>query len=139
VSLLVEPKQAEALQLAVENGSITMSLRNPLDKLQFATEGSVLNRNTILSSGSTVPSTVLPTTPSGQEFLDKEQWYDVNEPQGQRITSDNTIQGNMFDTQKAKPYPVKSRWPVEFYLGQKKKIEEFDVPEGKAENTAQKN
>jgi len=34
VTLMVDPKQAEALQLAMENGNISLSLRNPLDRKQ---------------------------------------------------------------------------------------------------------
>ena len=138
VSLLVEPKQAEALQLAVENGCITMSLRNPLDKRSFAMEGSVLNRSTILSSGSTVPSTVLSTNPNGHEFLDGEQWFDPNEQQNQRITPDNPMQESIFDAKRPVSYPTKSRWQVEMILGREKKIEEFENPENIAENTERK-
>jgi Flp pilus assembly protein CpaB len=135
VSLLVDPKQAEALQLAVENGSITMSLRNPLDKLTFALEGSVLNRSTILSSGSMVPSTVLPTTLNGYEFLTGEQWFDPNE---QRITPDNPTQDSIFNTPKPVPYPTKSRWQVEIHRGRDKEVVEFDNPEDVSEETETK-
>jgi len=138
VSLLVEPKQAEALQLAVENGSITMSLRNPLDKRSFALEASVLNRGTILSSGSTVPSTVLSTATNGHEFLNGEQWFDPNEQQEQRITPDNPTGGSIFDAKNPVSYPTKSRWQVEMILGREKKIEEFDNPENIAEDTEHK-
>lgn len=35
VTLLVSPRQAEALELAVQKGSISLTLRNPLDKKKF--------------------------------------------------------------------------------------------------------
>jgi pilus assembly protein CpaB len=137
VSLLVEPKQAEALQLAVENGSITMSLRNPLDKQQFVLEGSVLNRSTLLRSGATIPPTLLPTTPDEQE-LPAGQWLDPNGPP-ERITSDNESekgsQNSVFGTEMSVPQPQprytrpSSRWPVEIIRGPKKEVEEFDNPE----------
>jgi hypothetical protein len=135
VSLLVEPKQVEALQLAAENGNITMSLRNPLDKTTFGLEGSVLNRGTLVKSGTTVPSTLLFTSPNGYDLPTEEQWFDANEPQGQRITPDNSSQGGIFDTKKPTSYPIKSRWQVETILGREKKLDEFDNPESKAENT----
>lgn len=130
VSLLVEPKQAEALHLAVENGSITMSLRSPLDKKTFALEGSVLNRNTILNSGSMVPSTVLPTTRNGHEFLTGEEWFDPNE---ERITPDNPTQDGIFDRQIPVPHPTKSRWQLEIHRGRDKEIAEVDNPEDVSE------
>jgi hypothetical protein len=37
-------KQAEALQLAIGNGSITLSIRNPLDKNEFDEYPSILNK-----------------------------------------------------------------------------------------------
>jgi pilus assembly protein CpaB len=137
VSLLVEPKQAEALQLAVENGTITMSLRNPSDKHEFVEEGSVLNRSTLLRSGATIPPTVSTTIPEGQDWP-AEPEIDTGNPQEQRITSDNQTQGDVFGTKIPVPqfrYPTrpKSRWPVEVIRGREKKIEEFDNPENNAE------
>jgi len=131
VSLLVEPKQAEALQLAVENGSITMSLRNPVDDTTFAAEGSVLNRSTLMNSGDTIPS-IIPTT-----FLDDEDLTTAYDPQ-QRLTSNSPIQEggseNAFEpTMQPQEfrYPKRpnSRWQVEMILGPKKTFEEYDNPE----------
>jgi Flp pilus assembly protein CpaB len=136
VSLLVEPKQAEALQLAVENGSITMSLRNPVDNTTFAEEGSVLNRSTLLSSGDTIPS-IIPTSSLDDQDMTAGQWFDPYDPQ-QRLTSDNPIQQDGAFGPKMEPqqfrYPkrLNSRWQVEMILGRQKSIEEFDNPENKS-------
>jgi Flp pilus assembly protein CpaB len=43
VTLMVNPKQAEALQLAVSNGSISLAMRNPLDKRPVDEEPTVLS------------------------------------------------------------------------------------------------
>lgn len=137
VSLLVEPKQAEALQLAVENGSITMSLRNPVDDTTFAAEGSVLNRNTLMNSGDTIPS-IIPTTFLDDEDLMTGQSLGLYDPQ-QRLTSDNPIQqeGSQNNTFGPKTQPQQfrypkhpnSRWQVEMILGRQKTFEEYDNPE----------
>ena len=43
VTLMVNPKQAEALQLTVSNGSISLAMRNPLDKRPVDEEPTVLS------------------------------------------------------------------------------------------------
>jgi Flp pilus assembly protein CpaB len=138
VSLLVEPKQAEALQLAAENGVLTMSLRNPIDNKIFAQEGSVLNRSTLINSGDTIESIIPSTYPDEQDFTNV-QVFDPNDP-NQRITSDNPSQGNVLGPtlqpqQFRNPKSLKSRWQVEMILGRQKTIEEYDNPENKTEKT----
>jgi Flp pilus assembly protein CpaB len=44
LTLLVDPKQAEALALAVQNGTLSLTLRNPLDKDDFDKRPSIVNR-----------------------------------------------------------------------------------------------
>jgi Flp pilus assembly protein CpaB len=141
VSLLVEPKQAEALQLAAENGSITMSLRNPVDDTLFAQEGSVLNRSTLINSGDTINSIIPSTYPEEQDFTNV-QVFDPNDPLP-RITSDNPQQDSvlgpkMQPQQLRYPKRLNSRWQVEMILGRQKTIEEFDNPENKTEKTETK-
>lgn len=66
VTLLVSPRQAEALQLAVDNGSsISLSIRNPLDQKSFGGEGTVLSQGQLANYGSTLESAVL--TPGQNE------------------------------------------------------------------------
>jgi len=59
VTLLVDPEQAEALQLAMENGNISLAVRNPLDKRPVDTDVTVLNENNLASLGSIMEPTVL--------------------------------------------------------------------------------
>lgn len=61
VTLLVDTKQAEALQLAIENGNITLSIRNPLDKDEFDMDPSILNRRKLTPRGSDLPPAVSPS------------------------------------------------------------------------------
>ena len=135
VSLLVEPKQVEALQLAVENGSITMSLRNPLDKKNIPSEGLVLDRNSFVKSGSRVPSTVRPESANGYDLFS--EWIDANEPLGQGLMADNPVQDNIFNRPERITPRMKPRWQVETILGREKKLDEFENPEIEAEKTAQ--
>jgi pilus assembly protein CpaB len=133
VTLLVEPKQAEALQLAAENGSLTMSLRNPNDKRAFALDGSVLNRGSFVKSGSRVPSTVESTSSNGDYEFGQQQWWDPNDPNGERITPDNPGGERLFQSP-APATPIRGRWEVEGILGRQKKVEEYPIPESNPEN-----
>jgi pilus assembly protein CpaB len=58
VTLLVNPKQAEALQLAAENGSVSLTIRNPLDMELVHIEGTVLSQGKLANLGSVL--TVFP-------------------------------------------------------------------------------
>ena len=68
VTLLVDPKQAQALQLACDNGTISLTVRNPLDRTIGDVEVTVLNQGRFSR-----PSGSLPTTgeqsPELQELL----------------------------------------------------------------------
>jgi pilus assembly protein CpaB len=44
VTLMVDTKQAEALQLAMDNGKISLAMRNPTDQRTIGSEGMVLNQ-----------------------------------------------------------------------------------------------
>jgi len=52
VTLMVDSKQAEALQLAVAYGKISLAMRNPLDKSPVDTEATVLSQGRLAKLGS---------------------------------------------------------------------------------------
>ena len=55
VTLLVTSKQAEGLQLVVDNASsVTLLIRNPMDKTEVSTEGSVLKKGELASPASSL-------------------------------------------------------------------------------------
>jgi pilus assembly protein CpaB len=58
VTLMVDTKQAEALQLAAMNGQISVTLRNPSDTLSDDGEATVLNRGKLGRLGSPMGTTV---------------------------------------------------------------------------------
>jgi pilus assembly protein CpaB len=59
VTLMVDPRQAEALQLAAENGSISLAMRNPLDKIPVDVDAMVLSQGRLARLGSTLTPAVL--------------------------------------------------------------------------------
>jgi len=58
VTLMVDPKQAEALQLAMRYGSVSLALRNPLDKTPLEIGGTVLSEGQLAKLGSLMDTTV---------------------------------------------------------------------------------
>jgi pilus assembly protein CpaB len=58
VTLLVDPRQAEALQLAALNGTISLAMRNPLDDEPVDYDATVLNRGKLSKLGALLGSTV---------------------------------------------------------------------------------
>jgi Flp pilus assembly protein CpaB len=59
VTLMVDPRQAEALQLAIKYGAISLSLRNPLDKYPVDFDATVLSEGRLAKLGSLLSSTVV--------------------------------------------------------------------------------
>jgi len=51
VTLMVDTRQAEALQLAIDNGKISLAMRNPLDQKTIDTEGMVLSQGRLAKLG----------------------------------------------------------------------------------------
>ena len=58
VTLLLDPRQAEALQLAMDNGSIALSMRNPLDSTPVDLDATVLSRGRLSKLGSLMGTSV---------------------------------------------------------------------------------
>ena len=55
---MVDTRQAEALQLAMDNGKISLAMRNPLDQKTIDTEGMVLNQGRLGKFGELLGSSV---------------------------------------------------------------------------------
>lgn len=64
ITLELDSKQAEALQLASDNGTISLALRNPLDTEPVNPEATVLNRGKLSRMGGLLGTTVK-TNPGG--------------------------------------------------------------------------
>jgi pilus assembly protein CpaB len=128
VTLLVTPKQVQALFLAADNGSLSMTLRNPLDKDPVEDGPSVLDRNSIRREGDTVPPTISADRPLPGEITtpDNNQPVDSNNISGTNILVPQYMQPN--NTYKK---ANKARWEVETFNGREKKIQDFEEPENK--------
>ena len=59
VTLMVDSKQAQALQLAMEKGSVSLAMRNPLDKDPVDAEAMVLSQGRLARMGSMLTPAVL--------------------------------------------------------------------------------
>jgi len=58
VTLMVDTRQAEALQLAMDNGKISLAMRNPTDQKTVDTEGMILNQGRLGKFGELLGSSV---------------------------------------------------------------------------------
>jgi pilus assembly protein CpaB len=127
VTLLVTPKQAQALFLAADNGSLSMTLRNPLDKEPISDGPSVLDRNSIGREGDTMPPTIPGDRPLPGEIItpDNNQPVDSNDISGTNILVPLLKSNYPYQKQK------KARWEVETFNGREKKIQDFEEPENK--------
>jgi Flp pilus assembly protein CpaB len=65
VTLMLDPRQAEALQLAMRFGNVSLSLRNPLDKYPVDFDATVLSEGRLAKLGSILGSTVV-SSPDGK-------------------------------------------------------------------------
>jgi pilus assembly protein CpaB len=61
VTLMVDSRQAEALQLAMNNGKITLAMRNPLDQQDVDSDAMVLSQGRLAKLGQLLGSTVSTT------------------------------------------------------------------------------
>jgi pilus assembly protein CpaB len=70
VTLMVTPRQAEALQLAREYGSVSVSMRNPLDRFPIDEDTTVLSEGQLARFGSVLTPSVL-TSKQKRDLLEK--------------------------------------------------------------------
>ncbi len=129
VTLLVDPKQAEALQLATDNGNISLAIRNPLDKRPVDMEATILSQGRLASLGSAL-------TPAVFSYLQKEHLSLTEQPlingdtQIQTQEDSNTdmdIMGQQFisdEKEKIRQYP---RWGITVIRGRETTVEELDI------------
>jgi Flp pilus assembly protein CpaB len=112
VTLLVSSKQAEALQLAVDNASsITLLIRNPLDKTEISTDGSILIRGRLASPASPMsPADLKPA----QSILGT----------GAAVAAPAMSQPPFEEQYQSRPNP---QWQIEVIRGSVKETKEFDV------------
>lgn len=119
VTLMVEPKQAEALQLAANNGSISLAIRNPLDKRPVDMEATILSQGRLASLGSVLTPAVLAT-------VQREQGPSAEQAQGDS-TTDTDIMGQQFISDEEYRIRQSPRWGITVIRGREATVEELDI------------
>jgi len=132
VTLLVDPKQAEALQVLADNGNISLTIRNPLDKTKGDMQTMVLSQGQLARLSSLLTAEGVSAPQRERELQD---WLaaevlgpkDANEaPQenGASSTPSPLPQPRIEEQYQSRPNPL---WGVTVIRGKETKTEEFDV------------
>ncbi len=88
VTLMVDNRQAEALQLAMNQGKITLAMRNPLDQKSVESEPMVLSEGKMARLGQLLAPSVFAATPDSNNMLqDPNRAYDPS-----RITEEQNAE-----------------------------------------------
>jgi pilus assembly protein CpaB len=135
VTLMIDPRQAEALQLAADNGSISLSIRNPLDKKLVDMEATVLSQGRLASLGSVLTPAVFSSTQNIQKehvSLTEQPLINGDTQVQTQVDSDTDmdIMGQEFisdEKHKIRQYP---RWGVIVIRGREATVEELDIHQG---------
>jgi pilus assembly protein CpaB len=136
VTLMVDPKQAEALQLAADNGTISLAIRNPLDKTQADIEGTVLSQGRLANLGSILTSAVLATgrkeqaSPAEQPLTTENSTETKQAQEGTPPDTDVVVQEPEPEEEYQKP--ASPHWDVTVIRGRETKLEELAVKESEA-------
>lgn len=125
ITLMVNSKQAEALQLAREYGSISIAMRNPLDRNAVETSTTVLSEGQLAKFGSVLtPGTLAQKQKKTLlgEVLDSSSISEGQE-NNERVMPDSTV---------TRPRPKSSpRWGVTVIRGQDVQTHQLDIPKQK--------
>ena len=136
ITLMVDPKQAEALQLASDNGSISLAIRNPLDKKQVDMEATVLSQGRLANLGSVLTPAVFSSAENiqNEQISLSEQSLVHEDAQTQTQEENNTttdIMGKQIisdEKYQIRQYP---RWGVTVIRGREATVEELDIHQSK--------
>jgi len=102
VTLMVDSRQAEALQLAMNNGKISLAMRNPLDKQNVESDAMVLSQGRLAKLGQLLGSSVSTTRGGMPEFNEEGELFladpnDPNQPQ-RRISTGVTAESQRLES-----------------------------------------
>jgi len=121
VTLMVDTKQAEALQLAMENGRISLAMRNPLDKMPVDIDATVLSQGRLAKGASQLESSV-PTTRQNWSPSDSNQ--DANSLNAWNTERLSKVFSDTEDWTRKAP-----QWPVTVIRGSEVKEEVLEIQE----------
>jgi len=133
VTLLVDQKQAEALQVLADNGNISLTIRNPLDKSVGDMQATVLSQGQLarLSSLLTAEGVAAPQKERAMREWLAAQLLGPKDPNEQADGNDiSSTPMPAAQPQSSEEYqaPKRPRWGVEVIRGKETKTEEFDAP-----------
>ena len=128
VTLMVSPRQAEALQLAQGYGKISLAMRNPLDRDPIDDDTTVLSEGQLAKYGTMMTPAIL-TAQQRSDFLEKTGSPTRNFEKISRNTNKNTkISSKTSSMAKAQPREQGApRWGVTVIRGQDIQMQELDI------------
>jgi len=118
ITLMVDSKQAEALQLATTQGSISLAMRNPLDKKTIAIGTTVLNQDQLARLGSLLRPTVFAADEGIADPVSEEQ------AGGETDLLKAGAEGEKAATE------ISEQWQVTVIRGSEVRDEVVELPEG---------
>jgi pilus assembly protein CpaB len=124
VTLMVDPKQAEALQLATENGMISLALRNPLDKGPVDTEATVLSQGRLAQLGSAMTTAVM----AGSEGVGTSAPPTSGPTSGPGVKTEGAKVSLQKEGSGETPSKSRESWPVTVIRGSQVEQEDLDMP-----------
>jgi pilus assembly protein CpaB len=131
VTLMVDPKQAEALQLAKTYGIISLAMRNPLDKYAVDTDATVLSEGRLARLGSVLSPTVVAAK---RRLLGQIMPEDPNDPNFTAMAEAERAFQEMFGVEEGIVERSPSHWGVTVIRGADVKEQELDI--SKSEDVA---
>jgi pilus assembly protein CpaB len=139
VTLMVDPRQAEALQLAAENGSISLAMRNPLDRSRVPVDATVLSQGRLARLGSMLTPAVFAAQTGGAfpeeqsavsySLTDKSKGEKIKIPGRENTTEKREFLESMFMGEEEYAEKLSPNWGVTVIRGREVEQEEFDIPE----------
>jgi len=139
VTLLVDSKQAEALQLACDNGNISLAVRNPLDKSLGEMDATVLNQGQMAAFGSALTPEILAAAQKAKQREQERDWL------GSQIVAPSDVDGQgqaAPSAAQAPPQPRsdqdyetprRQRWGITVIRGSKTETEEIPLSGSEAD------
>jgi Flp pilus assembly protein CpaB len=125
VTVLVDPKQAEALQLMSTYGQISLAMRNPLDKKLVDTEATVLSQGRLAQLGSLLRPSDIATSKVAEDSLSRAKEL-AEQAQAGSTLDPNTILPIPNDKNENRP---PAHWDITVIRGKETKLEALDVEE----------
>ncbi len=126
VTLMVDTKQAEALQLAMDNGKISLAMRNPLDKMAIDSDATVLSQGRLAKLGDFMTPSVAAGSRGAGKDPNSMNLQSKNIENLKRVFSDTGDEGG-----------TSPQWPVTVIRGNDVKDEVVDIQQ--SEETADQN